>query len=201
MSIMSFACGECGKALNIDEQFAGRSGRCPQCRAPFTVPKSGPIGAELLIPDLPAPQETSGSPPSELGAPVTWRMVLKVWWAYCWRYLALAVGVWIALAVALVACFGSSEANDPPAWAGVLFFLIVFGFSVPPVTSIINKDFGGFKLILISKQEQIVRPRPIKFSALFEPINPRWLQIAFLAIDIVLAVALIGAVLSDLVMR
>jgi|GEM_PF-1487363 len=51
MSIIRFTCGNCGKAIEVDGQFIGRQGKCPQCQTPFTVPTVS-IASESPSPDL-----------------------------------------------------------------------------------------------------------------------------------------------------
>jgi hypothetical protein len=41
MSI-TFACGHCGKTFTIEDQYAGKKGKCKQCGALMQIPNSGP---------------------------------------------------------------------------------------------------------------------------------------------------------------
>jgi hypothetical protein len=41
--IINFQCATCGKSIDMDAEFAGRSGRCPQCQSPFVVPLMGVV--------------------------------------------------------------------------------------------------------------------------------------------------------------
>ena len=41
MSI-SFACGQCGKPFTVDDQFAGKKGKCKQCGATMQIPSASP---------------------------------------------------------------------------------------------------------------------------------------------------------------
>src|SRR5271165_6273329 len=36
--MISFACARCGMKLKVKDEFAGRSSRCPTCKAPLVVP-------------------------------------------------------------------------------------------------------------------------------------------------------------------
>jgi hypothetical protein len=40
MQIIEFFCAGCGKPLRADAKFAGKRGKCPQCKTTFTVPAS-----------------------------------------------------------------------------------------------------------------------------------------------------------------
>ncbi len=52
---ISFACRQCGRKLKVDEKFAGKSGRCPQCgastRVPDPSPGVGPPSSLEILPD------------------------------------------------------------------------------------------------------------------------------------------------------
>ena len=43
---VTFVCPRCRHALAVSRRFAGRSGLCPKCRAPFRVPEGPPAAGE-----------------------------------------------------------------------------------------------------------------------------------------------------------
>src|SRR5262249_28821117 len=61
-----FACPTCQKTLSVDEQFAGRTSKCPGCSSALTVPMSangagGAIKAAPSPPHAPAWQQPAGT--------------------------------------------------------------------------------------------------------------------------------------------
>lgn len=64
MSII-VVCTKCRKSFKVSEQFAGRSGACPNCKAPIKVPKKG---QEVKVH---APEEFEGGGRSTTGKLVT----------------------------------------------------------------------------------------------------------------------------------
>ena len=51
--MISFACPGCGKQLNVTDAAAGRSGKCPACKA------------GVVVPAAPAPPQEAGPPPPD----------------------------------------------------------------------------------------------------------------------------------------
>jgi len=86
---------------------------------------------------------------------VTWGRVVRVWWAYLWRNLVaiFAVVVLAALLGFLVgAVFGSSKTSHNI--ATVLGGVMGLAGSIVPIKLILGKDFGGFRLVLLSKERR-----------------------------------------------
>lgn len=42
-----FACPRCEKTLKVDDRFAGRRAKCPNCRVPIEIPEQAPAGASV----------------------------------------------------------------------------------------------------------------------------------------------------------
>jgi outer membrane lipoprotein SlyB len=87
---------------------------------------------------------------------ITWGKVVRVWWAYAWRsFIAVFCG---AIGGALVGgvlgfamgAFGVSLTAIQLIVASI-GFLIGLALSVVPMKLILGKDFGEFRLVLVSK--------------------------------------------------
>jgi len=52
---MKVACPSCNKPLNVPDEWAGRTARCPFCKAAFTVPLAGSVGPKPTPPQPDAP--------------------------------------------------------------------------------------------------------------------------------------------------
>ena len=63
---IKFACPECGKKLKTPDDWAGRGGACPRCRAKFVVPAPGAAGAGA---DKATPPGSTPPPPKPFVVP------------------------------------------------------------------------------------------------------------------------------------
>jgi phage FluMu protein Com len=66
---ISFTCAACGKALKTKDEMAGRTVKCPGCRAPVRIPAPEASKEELdaLLPEEPAPPEKPAAAPRPAG--------------------------------------------------------------------------------------------------------------------------------------
>lgn len=88
---------------------------------------------------------------------VTWKMSLKIWWAYFWRTilgtLALVVVLFICnYFVNIVAVF----LKLPPVFITIILGIITFTFSIAVslivVKQILNKNYGSFRLSVVPNE-------------------------------------------------
>lgn len=87
---------------------------------------------------------------------ITWGKVIRVWWAYFWRNLVAIIVAAIAGGIVgfifgfVLGAMGvaSSTIQYVIAPIGVIIGL---GLSVIPMKMILGKDFGQFRLVLVSK--------------------------------------------------
>jgi multisubunit Na+/H+ antiporter MnhE subunit len=105
--------------------------------------------------------------------PATTPRVIRVWWAYFWRYLTTLiamtigmamVGVIIGVLVRLLMHMLGLDAEHAQRLAGlaglVLGFAAVLASSAIPLWLILGKDFGEFRLALISYRPVAAPPAP-----------------------------------------
>jgi len=88
---------------------------------------------------------------------ITWGRAARVWFAYVWRnlltlVLAVILGGILGLVVGILA-----NAVGMPREAGqrltvVLSALVGIGVSIIPIRMILGKDFGEFRLVLLSNE-------------------------------------------------
>ena len=91
---------------------------------------------------------------------ITWGRVVRVWWSYFWRNLvvilaAMILGGMVGFVVGLImGMLGASMATVQYVTAplGVVIGLVL---SVIPMKMILGKDFGEFRLVLISKTDSV----------------------------------------------
>ncbi|WP_028318079.1 hypothetical protein [Desulfobulbus elongatus] len=87
---------------------------------------------------------------------ITWGRIIRVWWAYLWRNLIAvilaAITGWIIGFILgfIMGAMGIAPTTSQIVTAplGALFGL---AFSVIPMKMILGKDFGQFRLVLVSK--------------------------------------------------
>lgn len=95
--------------------------------------------------------------------PATMSRVLRIWWAYFWRYLTTLIAMTIGMAIvgAIIGVLLHSfmhmlglDAENTQRLAGltglVLGFAAVLASTAIPLWLILGKDFGEFRLALIS---------------------------------------------------
>jgi dienelactone hydrolase len=79
---ISFECPHCGRQAKVDDKFAGKTGRCPQCRGTMRIPAPSVAGRGPYEPE-PVPEDVYGlseaksvlpsrSPEPSESAPATW---------------------------------------------------------------------------------------------------------------------------------
>ena len=101
-------CGSCKATFTVSDQFAGRTGPCPKCKAPITIPAAPIKGVVVHEPEAPSTTSTAtGRAPT---APLkrTDRPVTALQWTLIAAGAVLAI---VAAAVARVSFEG-----HPPAW-------------------------------------------------------------------------------------
>ena len=84
---------------------------------------------------------------------VTWGKTIKFWWAWMWRamLLALAGGLLIGVLFGIISALLGIQA---PILSGILSFLVGIFSSFYMLKKVLNKDFGDFRIVLISKSEE-----------------------------------------------
>lgn len=61
---ISVVCPGCKARFTVSDQFAGRTGPCPKCKKPITVPKVAAPAVTIHEPEAPAAQSTAGRVPT-----------------------------------------------------------------------------------------------------------------------------------------
>jgi hypothetical protein len=90
----------------------------------------------------------------------TWSRVIRVWWSYLWRNLiAMVVAVIISAIVGFVSGFVMGAMGVSVETIQLISFpigaIIGLAISVFPMKMILGKDFGEFRLVLLSKQDAL----------------------------------------------
>lgn len=100
-------CAGCKARFTVSDQFAGRTGPCPKCKAPITVPKAAPR-VTIHEPEAPAATSATGRAPT---APIvsTEQPVRES------AFFAVGIGAVAALAAAFFCRIGWGPGNVP-AW-------------------------------------------------------------------------------------
>ena len=89
---------------------------------------------------------------------VTWGRTLRVWWAYLWRNLiAIVAAMVLAVVVGAILGFILGAAGVPPKTihfiGAPIGFAIGLAISIVPMKLILGKDFGEFRLLLVTKSQ------------------------------------------------
>jgi hypothetical protein len=69
---IEFTCPTCGKLLKLRDEAAGKTGKCPQCKAVITVPSAGANEDdmfEILPPNAPPARKPPVAPPKPVPPP------------------------------------------------------------------------------------------------------------------------------------
>lgn len=87
---------------------------------------------------------------------ITWGRVIRVWWAYLWRNLvALVVAAIAGGIVGFILGFIMGAMGVAPKTiqyvTAPLGVIIGLAISIIPMKMILGKDFGQFRLVLVSK--------------------------------------------------
>lgn len=87
---------------------------------------------------------------------ITWKLAIKVWWSYAWRNLVVIVvsffaGMLVgAIAGGIMGALGI-DLGTIKIVTSIMGFIIGLGLSIIPMKMILGKDFGDFRLVLLSK--------------------------------------------------
>ncbi len=65
-SLIQFSCSFCGRQIKMPREYAGRKGKCPQCKSVLVVPESTPAAP----PDEPIRLRRGSAPPAEAARPI-----------------------------------------------------------------------------------------------------------------------------------
>ncbi|RLS33442.1 MAG: hypothetical protein DWH79_06980 [Planctomycetota bacterium] len=90
-------CGSCKATFAVSDQFAGRTGPCPKCKAPITIPAAPIKGVTIHEPEAPSTTSTATGRAPTAPFKRTDRGVTAIQWTL------LAMGSVLALAAAMVA--------------------------------------------------------------------------------------------------
>ena len=87
---------------------------------------------------------------------ITWKRVIRVWWAYLWRNLAVIIismiGMFVfGMIVGMISHLLGFEKSAIQTTTALFGFIAGICVSVLPIKWILGKDFGDFRLVLISK--------------------------------------------------
>ncbi len=91
---------------------------------------------------------------------ITWRRILRVWWALIWRNIVailvsslLSAGAGFAIGFVLVGFLGISTPVIENV-GGVVGLVIGLGISVFPVKFILGRTYGDFRLVLVEAKPE-----------------------------------------------
>jgi len=101
-------CGSCKAMFTVSDQFAGRTGPCPKCKAPITIPAAPIKGVVVHEPEAPSTTSTATGRAPLAPLKRTDRPVTALQWTL------LAAGAVLATAAAALARVVFS--GQPPAW-------------------------------------------------------------------------------------
>ena len=92
---------------------------------------------------------------------ITWGRFIRVWWAHYWRCLiAMIICFIICSIIGFIIGFVMGMLGASIRMIQVVSFtiglIIGLGVSLVPMRMILGKDFGEFRLVLISNEEAIV---------------------------------------------
>lgn len=126
---ISIVCPGCKARFSVSDHFAGRTGPCPKCKQPITIPK--PAAQSVVIHEPDAPVSSSGQTGRAPTAPIKSRdKPVKVS-----AIMASAVGAAVCLAVAAILPRiyppGAEGATTIPSW---LLLGGAFAVAIPSVT-------------------------------------------------------------------
>jgi type III secretory pathway component EscS len=90
---------------------------------------------------------------------ITWSRVARIWWSYLWRNLiaivgAVIIGAIVGLVFGFVLGTLGVETETIKMIVQPIGFLIGLGISIIPLKLILGKDFGEFRLVLVSTDGQ-----------------------------------------------
>ena len=90
---------------------------------------------------------------------ITWKRAARIWWSYIWRNIIAIIGAVIIGAIAggvlgfILGMLGAST-DTIKLIVRPIGFLIGLGISIIPFKLILGKNFGEFRLVLMSTSEE-----------------------------------------------
>jgi len=87
---------------------------------------------------------------------VTWGRAIRIWWSYLWRSIIamIVAAVFGGIAGAIVGVIGAIlklPLQGIQILSGILGIVIGLAVSIVPIKLILGKDYGEFRLVLLSK--------------------------------------------------
>lgn len=105
---ISVVCSSCKARFTVSDQFAGRTGPCPKCKKPITVPVVTAAAVTIHEPEAPAASSAAGRVPT---AP----MLSKEKPVSKWAFIGVGAGTLVTLLVALCSRIAWGPGHVP-AW-------------------------------------------------------------------------------------
>ncbi len=90
---------------------------------------------------------------------ITWKRAARIWWSYIWRNIIAIIGAFVIGAIVggvlgfILGMLGAST-DTIKLIVQPIGFLIGLGISIIPLKLILGKNFGEFRLVLISTSEE-----------------------------------------------
>jgi hypothetical protein len=90
---------------------------------------------------------------------ITWKRAARIWWSYIWRNIIAIIGAVIIGAIAggvlgfILGMLGAST-DTIKLIVQPIGILIGLGISIIPFKLILGKNFGEFRLVLMSTSEE-----------------------------------------------
>ncbi len=84
---------------------------------------------------------------------VTWNKTIRIWWAWVWRSILLSVAGGLIIGV-LLGIISAVIGVKMPLTSVILGFFVGLYAAFYMLKRVLNKDFGDFKIALISKSEE-----------------------------------------------
>lgn len=89
--MITFDCPECGNSMSVEDQFAGKSGKCKTCHAPVRVPESIIANTGFELDDVEKRKIIQTKLKKEKNEPTS---------RYSLRYILSGVGIFVLIAIA-----------------------------------------------------------------------------------------------------
>ena len=88
---------------------------------------------------------------------ITWKRVIRIWWSFLWRNLlailgAVVIGALVGFIFGLILGVIGVPVETIKMIVQPIGFLIGLGISVIPLKMVLGKNFGEFRLVLISTE-------------------------------------------------
>ncbi|PKG80627.1 hypothetical protein CXF85_21110 [Colwellia sp. 75C3] len=89
---------------------------------------------------------------------ITWDRVVRIWWSFLWRNLlailgAIVIGAIVGFILGLILGIIGVPTETIKMIVQPIGFLIGLGISVIPLKMVLGKNFGEFRLVLISTED------------------------------------------------